>query len=70
LRVSDTLTISFLVVLIGLTLLAVRMWWTRRRPDVPDAERRVFARFLLGVAVFWLAALVAYFGGPLISGMR
>jgi hypothetical protein len=67
---NDGLAIAFLVVLIGLTLLALRMWYVRRRPDVPEAERRVFARFLLGVAVFWLAAVAAYFGGPYLAGMR
>jgi hypothetical protein len=67
---NNGLAIAFLAVLIGLTLMAARMWYTRRRPDVPEAERRVFARFVLGVAIFWLVAVAAYFGGPYLSGMR
>jgi hypothetical protein len=50
---SNTLTIAFLAVLIGLTLIAIWMWYTRRGADVSEAERRVFARFVLGAAVFW-----------------
>jgi xanthine/uracil permease len=64
------LTIGFLVVLIGLTLLAVRMWHTRRGASVSEAERRVFARFMLGLGVLWLVAIVAYFAGPLLATIR
>jgi uncharacterized membrane protein len=67
---NNLLTVSFLAVLLGLTFLAIRMWYTRRRASVPEAERRVFARFLLGLAVFWLVAIAAYFGGPLLSTIR
>jgi uncharacterized membrane protein len=67
---SNTLTISFLAVLVGLTLLAIRMWYKQRGADVSEAERKVFARFVIGVAVFWLVAIAAYFGGPLLSGVK
>jgi hypothetical protein len=66
----NMLTISFLAVLIGLTLLAIRMWYKQRGADVSEAERKVFTRFVLGVGVFWLVAIGAYFVGPLISGMK
>jgi xanthine/uracil permease len=67
---NNFLIIGFLVVLIGLTLLAVRMWYTRRGADVSEAERRVFARFMLGLGVLWLVAVVAYFAGPLFSTIK
>ena len=67
---SNLLAISFLVVLIALTLLALRMWYTQRGASVDEAQRRVFARFVLGLGIFWLVAIAAYFGGPLLSTIR
>jgi xanthine/uracil permease len=67
---NNFLIVGFLVVLIGLTLLAVRMWYTRRGADVSEAERRVFARYMLGLGVLWLVAVVAYFAGPLLSMIK
>jgi uncharacterized membrane protein len=67
---SNFWTVAFLAVLTGLTLLAIWRWYTRRGASVPEAERRVFARFILGLVVFWLLAIVAYFGGPLLSTIR
>jgi hypothetical protein len=64
---NNFLIIGFLAVLIGLTLLAARMWYTQRGEDVSEAERRVFARFMLGLGVLWLVAVAAYFGGPLLA---
>jgi hypothetical protein len=28
-----------------------------------DAERRVFLRFVIGIALFWLVAIAGYFAG-------
>jgi hypothetical protein len=61
------LIIAFFAVLIGLTLLAARMWHTRRRPDMPADERRLFGRFLVGLAILWVVTVAAYFGGPYLS---
>ena len=59
----DFFAVGFFVVLIGCTLLALRMWYASRGREVPPAERRVFMRFVAGIAVFWLVAAVGYFGG-------
>jgi len=67
---QDFLTIGFLAILIGLSLLALRMWYTRRGASVSDAERRVFGRFILGLSIFWGVAIAAYFLGPLFSALR
>jgi uncharacterized membrane protein len=64
------LTVGFLAILVVFTLLAIRIWYTRRGASVSEAERRVFARFILGLAMFWLVAIAGYFGGPLLSMMR
>jgi len=60
--VRDFFSIAYLVVLIGCTLLAVRMWAAQRGTNDP-AEKRLFARFVLGIAIFWLVALAGYLGG-------
>ena len=67
---TNFLIVAFFAVLVGLTLLAARMWYTQRRPDVPEDERRLFKRFLLGLVILWLVTVVAYFGGPYLSAMR
>ena len=36
----DFLTIAFIVVLLALTLLAIRMWYTTKGSAVSEAERR------------------------------
>ena len=56
--------------LLGLTLLAIRVWYTRKGKAVSEAERRLYGRFLVGLAIFWAVAIAGYFGGPLLSGMR
>jgi len=66
----DFLMIAFVVVLLGLTLLAVRMWYTTKGTGASEAERRLYGRFLVGLAIFWVVALAGYFGGPLLSAMR
>ncbi len=55
-----TATVAFLAVLVGCTLLAVLVWYRRRGETVPEAERKVFARFVFGLVVFWLVAIGAY----------
>ena len=55
-------SIAYLVVLVGCTLVAVRMWVTQRG-TTDAAEKQLFARFVLGVAIFWLVALAGYLGG-------
>jgi len=55
-------SIAYLVILIGCSLLAMRMWFAQRGTKDP-AERQVFLRFVLGLAVFWLVAAVGYLGG-------
>jgi hypothetical protein len=64
------LAVGFFAILVVLTVIAIRIWYTRRGASVSEAERRVFARFILGLAVFWLVAIAGYFGGPLLSMMR
>jgi hypothetical protein len=66
----DLLTVAFLVVLLGLTLVAIRMWYTSKAAAVSEAERRLYGRFLVGLAIFWVVAIAGYFGGPLFSAMR
>jgi hypothetical protein len=56
-------SIAYLVILIGCTLLAIRMWYTRRGATIDPAEQTVFRRFVFGIALFWLVALVGYLGG-------
>jgi hypothetical protein len=58
-------TVAFFAVLVGCTLLAMRMWYARRGADVPPAEQRIFKRFVLGLVIFWLLAIAAYLWGPL-----
>jgi hypothetical protein len=55
-------SIGYLAVLVCCTLLAARMWYTSRGTSDP-AQRRVLARFALGIAVFWLVAIAGYLGG-------
>ena len=64
------LTIAFVVVLLGLTLLAIRMWYTTKGSAVSEAERRLYGRFLVGLAIFWVVAIAGYFGGPFLSAMK
>jgi len=64
---TKALIVAFLVVLAGLTLLALRMWYTKRGADVSEDERRLFRRFLLGLAILWLVVVAGYFGGPYLS---
>ena len=45
---SNSLVIGFAALLVVLTLFALYVWSTRRGAEVSAAERRVFARFLLG----------------------
>ena len=40
----DFLTIAFVVVLLGLTLLAIRMWYSTKGSAVSEAERRLYGR--------------------------
>jgi hypothetical protein len=56
-------TVAFLVVLVLLTLLALRAWTASRGKDMEDAERRVLLRFVAGLAVFWLVAIAGYVVG-------
>jgi hypothetical protein len=67
---TDILIVAFFVVLIALTLLAARMWYTGRGPNASEDERRLFSRFLVGVGILWLVAIAGYFGGPYLSAMR
>jgi hypothetical protein len=67
---TNVLLIAFFVVLVGLTLLALRMWYTQRGPDASEDERRLFKRFLLGLAILWLVVVVSYFAGPYLSAAR
>ncbi len=64
------LAIAFVVILLGLTLIAIRMWYTSRGTGVSEAERKLYGRFLVGLAIFWVVAIAGYFGGPLLSGMK
>jgi len=57
------LSIAYLAILTCCTLLAIRMWWTRRGATTDPAEQKVFGRFVLGIALFWLVALAGYLGG-------
>jgi len=66
----DFLTIAFVVVLLGLTLLAIRMWYTTKGSAVSESERRLYGRFLVGLAIFWVVAIAGYFGGPFLSAMK
>ena len=52
--------IAFLAVLTGCTILAVRTFLARRGVAVSQAEQQVFARFVFGLVVFWLLAVVGY----------
>jgi hypothetical protein len=54
--------IAYLAVLIAFSLLAIRMWYVGRGATDP-AEKRVFVRFVLGLALFWLVAIAGYLGG-------
>jgi hypothetical protein len=64
------LSLAFVAALLVLTLVAVRMWYMQRGRAVSEAEQRVFRRFILGIALFWLVVVAGYFGGPFISGVR
>jgi uncharacterized membrane protein len=66
----DFLTIAFIVVLLGLTLLAMRMWYTTKGTEVSEAQRQLYGRFLIGLAIFWVVAIAGYFGGPLLAGLK
>ncbi len=59
----DFFTLAFLAVLVGFTGLAAHMWYTSRKEPMDAAKRQVFNRFVAGVAVFWLVALVGYAAG-------
>jgi Gpi18-like mannosyltransferase len=56
-------TIAFFAILVLCTLFAARTWYVNRGKVMEDAERRVFLRFVAGLAVFWLVAIAGYFGG-------
>ena len=60
--------IAFLAVLTGCTLLAVRMYYAGRGMTVSQAEQRVLARFVVGLGIFWLLAVLGYLGGFLRLG--
>jgi hypothetical protein len=59
----DFFSLAFLLVLLGFTLLALRMWYTGRSTPMGEAKRQLFRRFVAGIAVFWLVAIVGYFMG-------
>jgi hypothetical protein len=61
--VRNFFSIAYLVVLTCCTLLALRMWYTKRGTAGDPAEQAMFRRFVLGIALFWLVALAGYFGG-------
>jgi uncharacterized membrane protein len=67
---SNSLVAGFAALLIVLTLFAFYIWATRRGADVSAAERRVFARFVLGICILWLVVIGAYFGAPLLGMVR
>jgi hypothetical protein len=46
------------------------MWYTAKGSAVSEAERRLYGRFLVGLAIFWVVAIAGYFGGPLLSAMK
>jgi VIT1/CCC1 family predicted Fe2+/Mn2+ transporter len=54
--------IAYLVVLVGCTILAVRVWYQARSSQDP-AQKQLLTRFVLGLGVFWLVALVGYLAG-------
>ena len=62
-RMRAFFTLAFLAALVLCTLLAVRTWYGHRGREVEPAERRVFLRFVAGVAVFWLVAIAGWLGG-------
>jgi hypothetical protein len=55
----------FFIILLALTLFAGWQWYTMRGGNIEDAEQQVFRRFAIGLAVFWLLAVAAYFIGPI-----
>jgi hypothetical protein len=59
----DFFSLAFLAVLIGFTVLAARMWYTDRSAPTDEAKKQVFRRFVTGIAIFWLIAIVGYFMG-------
>jgi len=60
----------FFAILIGLTLLAGWKWYAMRGADVGEAERQIFARYTLGLALFWLFVAAMYFGAPLLAWLK
>ena len=54
--------IAYLVVLVGCTMLAARVWYQARGSGDP-AQKQLLTRFVAGLAVFWLVALVGYLAG-------
>jgi hypothetical protein len=62
--------LAFVAILVGLTFVAIWKWYTTRGVSVSEAERQVFARFTLGLVVFWLVAVAMYFGAPLLAALR
>jgi hypothetical protein len=63
-------SIAFFAVLVALTSLAGWKWYAMRGANVAEAERQVFARFAVGLAVFWLVAAAMYFAAPLVAGLK
>jgi uncharacterized membrane protein len=61
---------TYLAVLVALTLFAGWKWYTMRGTSVSPAERQVFVRFILGIAVFWLLIVGMYFSEPLLSALK
>jgi hypothetical protein len=62
--------VAFVAILVALTSIAIWKWYTMRGASVPEAERQVFARFTLGLVVFWLVAVAMYFSEPLLATLR
>ena len=56
----DFFNLVFLAILVGFTGLAAHMWYSSRKEPMDAAKRQVFNRFVGGIAVFWLVALVGY----------
>jgi hypothetical protein len=56
-------SLAYLAVLVGCTLLAIRMWYARRNASVEPAEKQIFIRFVVGIMVFWLVAVLGFLGG-------
>jgi hypothetical protein len=56
-------TLAFFAVLIVCTLFAVKTWYDQRGREVEPAERQLLARFVIGIAIFWLVSIGGYIAG-------